>query len=101
MFKLEGVAEAHLGCQKGCRGELKAYTKKGAAKYGHPLGVGTTGWEGVDTIDMYVVGAVAVTREGVRLGKGLGYAEMEWAILYKMGKARNSCFQALIFTSSL
>ena len=61
----------------------KACTKKGAAKYGQTLGL-TSGWESEDLIDLYVVGAVAVTSEGVRLGKGLGYAEMEWAMLHQL-----------------
>ena len=34
---------------------------------------------------MYVVASVAVARNGVRLGKGYGYAEMEWGILYRCG----------------
>ena len=61
----------------------KACTKKGAAKYGQTLGL-TSGWESDDLIDLYVVGAVAVTSKGVRLGKGLGYAEMEWAMLHQL-----------------
>lgn len=34
-------------------------------------------------IDLYVVASVACSTNGVRLGKGLGYAEIEWAIFYE------------------
>ena len=59
MFKLRG--------EKGPQFQ-KACTKKGAAKYGTPLGL-DHGGDGVGVIDLYVVGSVAVTPEGVRLGK--------------------------------
>ena len=36
-------------------------------------------------IDLYVVASVACSANGVRLGKGLGYAEIEWAIFYEKG----------------
>jgi 5-formyltetrahydrofolate cyclo-ligase len=38
-------------------------------------------WSGVRAIDVVVVASVAVGLNGVRLGKGLGYAELEWGIL--------------------
>lgn len=37
-------------------------------------------------IDLYVVASTVCSSNGVRLGKGLGYAELEWAILYMYGK---------------
>jgi 5-formyltetrahydrofolate cyclo-ligase len=37
-------------------------------------------------IDAIVMGSVAVTREGARLGKGHGYADLEYAILRELGQ---------------
>jgi len=74
MFKLEGLTDNATA--------TKAMTKKGAKRYGTPLRLDN--WDGL-RIEFFVVGAVAVTSRGVRLGKGLGYAEMEWAILTKLG----------------
>src|SRR5262249_7210339 len=36
-------------------------------------------------IDAIVMGSVAVTRDGARLGKGHGYADLEYAILRELG----------------
>ena len=36
-------------------------------------------------IDAIVMGCVAVTRDGRRLGKGHGYADLEYAILRELG----------------
>jgi 5-formyltetrahydrofolate cyclo-ligase len=36
-------------------------------------------------IDLVVMGSVAVTREGRRLGKGHGYADLEYALLRELG----------------
>jgi 5-formyltetrahydrofolate cyclo-ligase len=36
-------------------------------------------------IDLVVMGSVAVTRDGRRLGKGHGYADLEYAILRELG----------------
>ena len=77
----------------------KAASKAGARKVGIPL---NQDWEEVDKIDLVVVASVAVSSNGVsrscsnddrivtmipqvRLGKGLGYAELEWGILYELG----------------
>ena len=67
---------------EGQRFASEAASKKGAKKYGVPLLLDN--WNGLK-IDLYVVGSVAVSAQGVRLGKGLGYAEMEWAILVELG----------------
>ena len=70
----------------GAKTTLKAnkdiMTKKGIASWGDPL---LDDWSTCPRIDIVVVGSVAVTKSGRRLGKGLGYAELEWAILYEMG----------------
>ncbi|PSO05357.1 5-formyltetrahydrofolate cyclo-ligase [Candidatus Marsarchaeota G2 archaeon ECH_B_SAG-G06] len=54
----------------------KACTIAGALKYGkivHP--------EELPQIELIVVGSVAVSKDGARVGKGEGYAELEYAIL--------------------
>jgi len=58
-----------------------AATIKGAFKYGikvHP--------RDLPNIDLIVLGAVAVSLEGARIGKGEGYGELEFAILLEYGK---------------
>lgn len=60
----------------------KAMTKKGSIAIGEPL---LDDWSKCPHVDLVVVGSVAVTSSGRRLGKGLGYAEIEWAILYELG----------------
>jgi len=57
-------------------------TKKGIIQHGQPL---LDDWSSCPHIDIVVVGSVAVTKSGHRLGKGLGYAELEWGILYELG----------------
>ena len=43
-------------------------------------------WSNCKHIDVVVVGSVAVAYpSGRRLGKGLGFAEIEWATLYHLG----------------
>lgn len=59
-----------------------AMTKKGSISLGKPL---SDDWSTCPHIDLYIVGSVAVTESGRRLGKGLGYAELEWGILYELG----------------
>ena len=36
-------------------------------------------------IDLLVTGASVVTRSGVRFGKGHGFFDLEWAVLYELG----------------
>jgi len=43
------------------------------------------GLEALPKVDLIVVGSVAVTPKGARLGKGGGYSEMEYAILRQLG----------------
>jgi len=57
----------------------KASTIKGAFKYGEirPL-------DKLPKVDLVVTGSVAVSIDGVRIGKGGGYSELEYAILREL-----------------
>ena len=57
----------------------KASTIRGAFRYGRPI----EPWD--IEIDLKVVGSVAVTPDGARLGKGHGYSDLEYAILLECG----------------
>lgn len=43
--------------------------------------------DALDAIDAIVVGSVAVTTDGTRIGKGEGYSDLEYAILRELGLA--------------
>ncbi|MBV2363978.1 5-formyltetrahydrofolate cyclo-ligase [Streptomonospora nanhaiensis] len=58
----------------------EAVTAEGAARYAQRVGL-----EGMRPIDVVVCGSVAVNREGVRLGKGAGYSDIEIALLGQAG----------------
>uniref|UniRef100_A0A7S4QSN3 Methenyltetrahydrofolate synthase domain-containing protein n=1 Tax=Ditylum brightwellii TaxID=49249 RepID=A0A7S4QSN3_9STRA len=54
---------------------------KGVAKYGTPIGLNEE-----YTVDLVVVGSTAVCpKTGARVGKGEGFAELEWGILSLQG----------------
>ncbi len=53
----------------------------GAAKLGRRIGL-----DELPRIDLIVVGTVAVTAAGARVGKGEGYAELEYATLRQLGR---------------
>jgi len=57
-----------------------AATISGAFKYGLLVKL-----KDLPPIDLVVTGCVAVDKRGVRLGKGGGYAELEYAILRELG----------------
>jgi len=54
----------------------KASTIKGAFTYSNPVSL-----ENLPNIDLIVAGSVAVSTDGVRIGKGGGYSEIEYGIL--------------------
>uniref|UniRef100_A0A0K2UAL8 Uncharacterized protein n=1 Tax=Lepeophtheirus salmonis TaxID=72036 RepID=A0A0K2UAL8_LEPSM len=60
-----------------------ASTKKGLITYGKPIRIGLKSL--IRKIDIFVVGSVAVCRNGVRLGTGKGIIDIEWGILYDAG----------------
>jgi 5-formyltetrahydrofolate cyclo-ligase len=55
-------------------------TIKRALAEGRPLAV-----EELEPVDLIVCGTVAVNREGVRVGKGGGYSDLEFALLVERG----------------
>ncbi|MEC8424396.1 MAG: 5-formyltetrahydrofolate cyclo-ligase, partial [Myxococcota bacterium] len=58
----------------------RASSIKGAAELGRPLMV-----DAVPRIDLIVSGCVAVDERGARLGKGGGFADLEYALLHASG----------------
>ncbi len=61
------------------RGLREASTIRGAFRFGRPV----RPWE--VEVDLKVVGSVAVSEDGGRLGKGHGYSDLEYAILVECG----------------
>ncbi len=57
----------------------RAVTIKGAFRYGRPIDPWSV------RVDLKVVGSVAVSPDGNRLGKGHGYSDLEFAILSEVG----------------
>jgi 5-formyltetrahydrofolate cyclo-ligase len=53
----------------------------GASAFGEMVGL-----DDLPSIDLLVFGSVAVTSEGDRVGKGEGYAELEYAVLRSLGR---------------
>jgi len=58
----------------------QAPTIRGAFKYGRPCSL-----EELPKVDLIVAGSVAVSQDGVRIGKGGGYSEIEYGILRELG----------------
>lgn len=45
--------------------------------------------EAVDPVDLVLVGSVAVTEDGARVGKGEGFSDLEYAVLSELGVVTN------------
>lgn len=69
----------------------EASTIHGAFKYGRVCNL-----EDIPRIDLVVVGSVAVSNEGVRVGKGGGYSEIEYGVLREIGAVKDD---TAIFTT--
>ena len=63
----------------------QAASIKGASRYGCPVDIGD-----LEPVDLAVVGCVAVSIEGARLGKGGGFSDLEYAIAREAGLIRPS-----------
>jgi 5-formyltetrahydrofolate cyclo-ligase len=63
----------------------KAATIQGASRLGRPVSP-----EELPHIDLIVAGSVAVNRKGVRIGKGGGYSDLEYAIAREIGAVDQS-----------
>lgn len=57
-----------------------AVSRRGMLELGKPIELGTD-----IKIDMIVLGSVAVSREGHRIGKGEGFGDLEFAVLAEIG----------------
>ena len=60
----------------------KAITTYGVTRWGRRL---FTSYEEIGKIDLLITGAVAVARDGVRIGKGAGFFDLEYVILRTIG----------------
>jgi 5-formyltetrahydrofolate cyclo-ligase len=58
----------------------EAATIEGSARHGVPVRL-----EEMQPVDLIVCGCVAVNAAGVRIGKGAGYADLEFALLVELG----------------
>ncbi|XP_072492354.1 methenyltetrahydrofolate synthase domain-containing protein isoform X2 [Notamacropus eugenii] len=61
----------------------KCATSQGVKNYSIPIGLDSR-----VLVDLIVVGSVAVSEKGWRIGKGEGYADMEYAMMVSMGAVR-------------
>jgi len=59
---------------------IDASTLRGSFKYGRPCHLGE-----LPKVDLIIAGSVAVSKEGIRIGKGGGYSEIEYAFLREVG----------------
>lgn len=71
-----------LNPKKMTKDEIReAATIKGALKHGKVIDL-----EEVPSLDFVLTGAVAVNLKGARIGKGGGFSDLEFALLYMAGK---------------
>jgi len=61
----------------------RAASLRGALKYGRPVAP-----HELHPVDLVLVGSVAVSRQGARLGRGNGASDLEYALLRRAGKVR-------------
>ena len=63
---------------------LYASTLDGMERIGQPVSLADIA--GMPTIDYMVTGTGAINHEGVRFGKGHGFFDAEWGMLYQLGR---------------
>jgi len=63
----------------------RAASKEGITTFGKPIGL-----KSQISIDLIIIGSVAVSRSGFRLGKGEGYAELEYGMMRCMNAINDS-----------
>jgi 5-formyltetrahydrofolate cyclo-ligase len=61
----------------------RAASIRGALKYGRAATL-----QELHAVDLVLVGSVAVSRQGARLGRGTGASDLEYALLRRAGKVR-------------
>jgi len=66
-----------------------AYREASTISGAYRWGISVKPWN-LPKVDLVIIGSVAVDLRGIRLGKGEGYAELEWAILSECGKVDDS-----------
>ncbi|KAJ8407944.1 hypothetical protein AAFF_G00269880 [Aldrovandia affinis] len=59
-------------------------TSQGVKKYSVPIGL-----DAKVNVDLVVVGSVAVSEKGYRIGKGEGYSDMEYAMMVSVGAVKD------------
>jgi 5-formyltetrahydrofolate cyclo-ligase len=64
---------------------LTAPFEQAASSRGAAQAAPRTGVEEMQSVDLIVCGSVAVNRQGVRIGKGAGYSDLEVALLTEAG----------------
>ncbi|CAH2059411.1 unnamed protein product, partial [Iphiclides podalirius] len=57
----------------------KSVSRNGMETYGQPIGI-----EDSVSLDLVVMGSVAVSKEGYRIGKGRGYGDLEFGLMMHM-----------------
>lgn len=58
-----------------------ASVRKGLKEFGRPIGLTSL----KSTLDVVIIGSVCVSPDGWRIGKGEGFADLEWAMAASMG----------------
>ncbi|XP_067010986.1 methenyltetrahydrofolate synthase domain-containing protein [Anabrus simplex] len=73
---------------RGSKQDIKlAASRRGAEQFGKPLGLDAN-----VKVDLVVLGSVAVSEEGYRIGKGEGYADLEFAMMMGMGAVNEDTY---------
>ncbi|XP_033638791.1 methenyltetrahydrofolate synthase domain-containing protein-like [Asterias rubens] len=67
----------------------KCSTSQGVKQFSFPIGL-----DSKIIVDIVIIGSVAVSRKGYRIGKGEGYADMEFAMMYTMGAVNQNTIVA-------